>query len=303
MVRPQICSAIAAQAVFLLSPAFAATDVVVLTEDNFENESNRNVFLQVDDCDLVKNDQRCGHCKKLAPDYEKLVTSFKFAKSVMIGNVDCDENKSICSKYGVSGYPTIQWYEGAQTLEILAEFVNNEGGSEDDREYSSQVASFYYDCSFREVLVKPVDGTNVKIASSPSNVLVLTPDNFDEIVLDEKKDVLVEFYAPWCGHCKNLAPVAAAFKLDDDVVIANLDADKHKDLAEKATKPVKIMTVAKIYDFVMVINEKCGTSCDAKGQITTEAGIVETLDNLAKEFVSAGNYEKKAVYETNRGGS
>ena len=30
------------------------------------------------------------------------------------------------------------------------------------------------------------------------------------------------------------------------------------------------MTVAKIYDFVMVINEKCGTSCDAKGQITTE---------------------------------
>ena len=39
--------------------------------------------------------------------------------------------------------------------------------------------------------------TNVKIAATPLNVLVLTPDNFDEIVLDEKKDVLVEFYAPW----------------------------------------------------------------------------------------------------------
>lgn len=40
-------------------------------------------------------------------------------------------------------------------------------------------------------------GTNVKIAAVPSDVVVLTSDNFEEIVLDEKKDVLVEFYAPW----------------------------------------------------------------------------------------------------------
>lgn len=37
----------------------------------------------------------------------------------------------------------------------------------------------------------------MKIAAVPSNVVVLTADNFDEIVLDKSKDVLVEFYAPW----------------------------------------------------------------------------------------------------------
>lgn len=37
----------------------------------------------------------------------------------------------------------------------------------------------------------------MKIAAVPSNVVVLTVDNFDEIVLDKSKDVLVEFYAPW----------------------------------------------------------------------------------------------------------
>lgn len=37
----------------------------------------------------------------------------------------------------------------------------------------------------------------MKIATVPSNVVVLTTDNFDEVVLDETKDVLVEFYAPW----------------------------------------------------------------------------------------------------------
>lgn len=37
----------------------------------------------------------------------------------------------------------------------------------------------------------------MKIAAVPSNVVVLTAESFDEVVLDEKKDVLVEFYAPW----------------------------------------------------------------------------------------------------------
>lgn len=63
---------------------------------------------------------------------------------------------------------------------------------------------------------------------APSAVVDLTSQTFDSIALDPKKNVLVEFFAPWCGHCKKLTPVyeklGGAFAAEESVVIAKVTA-------------------------------------------------------------------------------
>jgi len=236
----------------------------------------------------------CGHCKNLAHDYSVLgeavhsskLSGFKLAK------VNCDVEKDVCGKYSVQGFPTIKYFSKGKPEDY------NGGRSVDD---------------FVDFLTKK--GHRVKVNKKVDVVVELTPSNFDSIALDATKNVLVEFFAPWCGHCKTLAPkyelLAQAFRNQKDVVIAKVDADKHKSLGgrfgvqgfptlkffSKSNKTPTDFNRGSESEMLASVNTLCGTHRQLSGLLDDNAGRDSTLDELVKDFANASESDKKVAIE------
>ncbi len=65
------------------------------------------------------------------------------------------------------------------------------------------------------------------------NVIELSDDTFDEIVNNSDIPVIVDFWAPWCGPCKMIAPMIE--EISDEyaqkVKVCKIDTDEHREAA------------------------------------------------------------------------
>jgi len=176
----------------------------------------------------------CGHCKNLVPEYKKAAKALKGV--VKMGAVNADEHRSLGGQFGVQGFPTIKIfgankkkpedYNGQRTAQgfidaglaaakklVNAQLGGKSGGGGGGGSSSNANAG-------------PGEG---------KDVVELTDANFKKKVLDSDKGWLVEFYAPWCGHCKSLAgPWAdAASQLKGKMNLGALDATQHGSTAQE----------------------------------------------------------------------
>lgn len=110
-----------------------AGDVIQLKDDDFEDESKKHEVL------LVKfYAPWCGHCKRLAPEYEKAATKLvSNDPPIILAEVDCTVEKKTCDKFGVSGFPTLkifrngnlaQEYDGPREAEGIVKYMRGQAG-------------------------------------------------------------------------------------------------------------------------------------------------------------------------------
>ena len=121
------------------------------------------------------------------------------------------------------------------------------------------------------------------------DIFVVVGKTFQKEVIDNDKDVMLVFYAPWCGHCKQLLPnyEEAAKKLkakNPKIVLAKMDATENE--VESVT--ITGFPTIKFYPG----NKKGSKPIDFNGERTTE-GIIKFIQTNAYNKVVLDEEEKK----------
>ncbi|XP_062519566.1 protein disulfide-isomerase A5-like, partial [Corticium candelabrum] len=178
----------------------------------------------------------CGHCKAMKPAYGDAAEQMhNSGHSGILAAVDCTKQRKLADRFEIKGFPTvcvcvclshglIEYltfmavisrdgkfafdYPGGRTTDALLEFMNN-----------------------------PVEPTAAppepKWSDHESGVNHLTDEKFGGFV-ENREHVLVMFYAPWCGYCKNVKPefesAAETLSGHDNQALAAIDCTEFSDV-------------------------------------------------------------------------
>ncbi|BAT90580.1 Protein disulfide isomerase-like 1-4 [Vigna angularis] len=167
--------------------------------------------------------------EKFLPVFKESAKLFKGKLIFVLVEMDNEDvGKPVADYFGITG----------NDPKVLA-YTGNDDGRKfllDGDVSVDKITAFGND--FLEDKLKPFLKSDPVPESNDGDVKIVVGNNFDEIVLDESKDVLLEIYAPWCGHCQALEPtynkLAKHLHSIESIVIAKMDGTTNEHPRAKA---------------------------------------------------------------------
>ena len=101
-------------------------------------------------------------------------------------------------------------------------------------------------------------------------VVHVNKNNFQEIVLNSEKQVLLDFWAPWCGPCQMVGPILEEIAAErEDVLVCKVNVDEEPELAAQFS--VSSIPLLVVMEDGKVVNQAVGAR--------PKAAILQLLDN------------------------
>ncbi|KAF2353300.1 Thioredoxin domain [Trinorchestia longiramus] len=149
----------------------------VLTSETFKSMVLERPSTQIWVVDFFAN--WCGPCLAMAPEFRRFSRAMSGLEGVFVASVDCAEHGSLCLEQGVRSYPTVRLYRANARPYDFSTY----------NEYSRNAESF----------------KRWLYSHMATSVTTLNDRTFEEM-LRSSEPWLVDFFAPWCGHCHVFAP-------------------------------------------------------------------------------------------------